>query len=166
MARQPRKMAKLNNSESSLPFAAAVTAITLGTGKRLMRNFVYYKQETGNTVYREDCIQILKEIRLNVFGLQNLCLDDDYSNGTASFKVMLAKQIQDDLEQLHRHLLFFDVEDIVEIIQIVDRLRAFWTDSSEAEFYESNLSARLDRQVVAEFNDLRDHLHNLPLQSD
>lgn len=159
-------MAKLNESDSALPFAAAVTAMTLGTGKRLMRNFSYYKQNSSHTVLRRECIDIFNEIRMNVFGLQNLCLDDEGSAGTSSFKVMLAKQIQDNLEQLHRNLLFYDVDHIVTLIRKIDRLRSFWSDSSDAEFYTGNLSASIDTHVVSQFADIRDLLLELPSSSD
>ena len=69
-------MAKLNQNNSALPFAAAVTAMSLGTGKRLIRNFSYYKQTYEETISRQTCQNIYSELRFNVFSLQNLYLDD------------------------------------------------------------------------------------------
>lgn len=159
-------MAKLNQDNSALPFAAAVTAMTLGTSKRLMRNFTYYKQNSNQTVFRQDCICTFNELRFNVFGLQNLWLDKDPTDANSSFKVMLSKQIQDNLEQLHRDLLFFDVDHIVELIQHIDHLRSFWSESSKAEFYDDSLTNRIDKQVVFKFDGIRNLLNQLPASSD
>lgn len=158
-------MAKLNQNESALPFAAAVTAMSLGTGKRLMRNFSYYNQTEAEAVSRRACLDIYRELRFNVFGLQNLYLDDTHSTSHDSFKVMISKQIQDNLEELHRKVLFFEPDSIVELIRVLDRLRAFWADSFEPEFYHENLSAKLDEKVVPLLPDIHQFLQDLPKQS-
>lgn len=159
-------MAKLNN-DSSLQFAAAVTAMSIGTGKRLIRNFQYYRQEESQTVSRTDCKRIFREIRLNVFGLQNLYLDH-YSgpeDGGSSFKVMLAKQIQDGFEELHRSLLFFEADQIAGLIPVIDEQRTFWAGSSEPVFYNAELPATLDRQLTTHYPQIEDALNALPARS-
>lgn len=158
-------MAKLNQNESALPFAAAVTAMSLGTGKRLMRNFSYYNQTEAETVSRQSCLDIYREFRFNVFSLQNLYLDDAQSSSHDSFKVMISKQIQDNLEDLHRKVLFFKPDQIVELIPVLDQLRAFWANSCESEFYHENLSIQLDEQVVPILPEINQFLQNLPEQS-
>lgn len=159
-------MAKLNQNNSALPFAAAVTAMSLGTGKRLIRNFSYYKQTYEETISRQTCQNIYSELRFNVFSLQNLFLDDAGLDSHGSFKVILAKQIQDNLEELHRKVLFFDTDDIIDLIPVLDQLRVFWSDSSEPEFYDNNLSNRLDKRVVPLLSEAENQLKNLPELSD
>lgn len=157
-------MAKLNENQSTLQFAAAVTAMSLGTGKRLMRNFYYYRSQATETVKREDCLQIYRTIRLNLFGLQNMYLDSatEYFDAGTSFKVMLAKQIQDGLEELHRNILFFDAEQIKNIIPVLDKQRAFWAECIEAGFYDDDLPAKLDRHLSSDLSTIEQHLLSLP----
>lgn len=160
-------MAKLNENRSSLPFAAAVTAMSLGTGKRLMRNFHYYRTQSPETVHREECLQTYRTIRLNLFGLQNMYLDSakEHSDAGSSFKVMLAKQIQDGLEELHRNILFFDAEQIEDLIPVLDRQRAFWAESTDAEFYSDELPSTLDRHLSSDLSAIEMHLLSLPQTS-
>jgi len=155
-------MAKLNQNDSALPFAAAVTAMSLGTGKRLIRNFSYYKQTHTESISRQTCLDIYRELRFNVFSLQNLYLDDARADSHGSFKVIIAKQIQDNLEELHRKVLFFDTDDIVYMIPVLDQLRVFWSDSSEPEFYENNLPNRLDERIIPLLSEIEHHLKKLP----
>jgi hypothetical protein len=157
-------MAKLNQNDSALSFAAAVTAMSLGTGKRLIRNFSYYKNSESETISRQTCIDICSEIRFNTFSLQNLYLDENQTDSHESFKVLIAKQIQDSLEELHRKTLFFDPDDIVEIIHSLDALRAFWSHSSSPDFYSSELSHRIDEQVLPHLSNIQTHLKELPEQ--
>jgi len=168
MAEEPRKMAKLNNDSSTLQFAAAVTAMSIGTGKRLIRNFHYYRQETAEVVSKPECLHLYREIRLNLFGLQNLYLDDvnQQSDTGSSFKVMLAKQIQDNFEDLHRKILFFDADSITDLIPIIDRQRSFWKESTEPQFYESDLPIKIDRHLSTDFPAMEQYLHSLPDHSD
>lgn len=159
-------MAKLNQNESALSFAAAVTAMSLGTGKRLVRNYSYYKQIHDESISRQTCLDICKELRFNVFGMQNLYLDDAGSDSHGSFKVLIAKQIQDNLEELHRKVLFFEPDDIVDIIPALDSLRSFWSDSSDPDFYAGDLSLRIDKQTIPLLVDIQHHLKKLPEQSE
>lgn len=168
MARQSRKMAKLNENDSALSFAAAVTAMSIGTGKRLMRNFQYYRQSSDAVVTRPECLEILKQIRMNLFGLQNLYLnssDEKQHHTSSSFKVMLAKQVQDGFEDLHRKVLFYDADYISEFIPLIDRNRSFWKDSTEPEFYDENLPRKIDRQLVSDFPVLKKNIMALPTHS-
>ncbi|MFO7845925.1 MAG: hypothetical protein R6V27_05125 [Balneolaceae bacterium] len=159
-------MAKLDPNSSALSFAAAVTAMSLGTGKRLMRNYNYYTESSPDGATRSDCLDICRQFRANVFALQNLYLDTEkHQHGNSSFKVMLAKQIQDNLEELHRKVLFFDVDQIVQVVSLIDHLRAFWTPCTEPEFYHDQLPSLIDRHVCSTFSELEHHLQNLPESS-
>lgn len=155
-------MAKQNLNDSPLSFAAAVTAMSLGTGKRLIRNFKYYKQTEPEIVSRESCNNINREIRFNIFSLQNLYLDSNDEATHGSFKVMIAKQIQDDLEQLHRTLLFFDADDIVNIIPILDQQRDFWSGSHNPDFYADILPQRINREILPLIEQTESLLYALP----
>jgi len=161
-------MAKLNDNDSSISFAAAVTAMSIGTGERLMRNFQYYRQSSDRVVTRVECLEILKRIRMNLFGLQNLYLQDSVERQnltTASFKVMLAKQVQDCFEDLHRKILFFDADYISDVIPIIDQQRTFWNGSTEPEFFEKNLPGLIDIHLISDFPELKTYLSALPVQS-
>lgn len=151
-----------------LQFAAAVTAMSIGTGKRLIRNFHYYRQETTEVVTKAECLHLYREIRLNLFGLQNLYLSDvnQQSDTGSSFKVMLAKQIQDSFEDLHRKILFFDADFITDLIPLIDKQRSFWKESTEPEFYECNLPIKIDSHLSTDFPAMERYLHSLPDQSN
>lgn len=168
MASEPRKMAGLNNRNSTHQFAAAVTAMSIGTGKRLIKNFHYYRQNTPEIITKSECLHLYREVRLNLFGLQNLYLDDqNQQNDTgSSFKVILAKQIQDNFEDLHRKILFFDAELIADLIPIIDKQRAFWNESTEPEFYMNDLPVQIDRHLSTDFPEMEQYLHSLPDNSD
>ena len=155
-------MAKLNLNNPSLSFAAAVTAMSLGTGKRLIRNFKYYKQTEPEIVARESCIELNREIRFNVFSLQNLYLESNDQAAHGSFKVMIAKQILDDPEQLHRLLLFFDADDIIDIIPVLDERRAFWAQSQNPDFYDDDLPHRINREILPLIEQTESSLYALP----
>jgi len=155
-------MAKLNQNENALSFAAAVTAMSLGTGKRLIRNFSYYNQTGTEVITRQTCLDICNELRFNTFSLQNLYLDDGQSESHGSFKVLLAKQIQDNLEELHRKILFFETDDILKIIPSLDSLRSFWSESSDPDFYDKKLSLRIDKQIIPLISDIQKRLRKLP----
>lgn len=161
-------MARLNNDSSTLQFAAAVTAMSIGTGKRLIRNFHYYRKETTEVVAKSECLHLYREIRLNLFGLQNLYLDElnHQSDTGSSFKVMIAKQIQDNFEDLHRKILFFDADLITELIPLIDSQRSFWKKSTEPEFYKNDLPIKIDRHLFTDFPAMERCLHSLPDHSD
>lgn len=161
-------MAKLNNELPALHFAAAVTAMSIGTGKRLIRNFQYYRQDTLEVVEKRDCLALYRQIRLNLFSLQNLYLDEGNQGNDAisAYKVMLAKQVQDNLEDLHRKILFFDADLISELIPLIDDQRSFWKQSTEPEFYDNGLPLEIDRHLIADLPAMEQHLKALPFQSE
>jgi len=159
---EPGKVAKLSSKSDSLQFAAAVTAMSLGTSRRLSRNFSYYKQSEISEVKRSDLHKMYAQIRHEIYTLQNLYLNDEYSASSSPFKVMLAKSILDRLEELHRNLLFFDVDTIQSIIPVIDRQRRFWQQSTEVEFYAESLIQKLESVVEQDMITLESLLKTLP----
>jgi len=161
-------MAKLNNKSPALHVAAAVTAMSIGTGKRLIRNFHYYRQGTSEVVEKRECLELYRQVRFNLFSLQNLYLDDGNqgSEAVSAYKVMLAKLVQDNLESLHRKILFFDAALISELIPIIDGQRLFWKQSTEPEFYDDGLPWEIDRHLATDLPAMEQHLNALPLQSE
>lgn len=155
-------MAKLSLKSEAIQFAAAVTAMSLGTSRRLSRNFRYYKQSELNEIKRNDLQKISAQIRHEIYTLQNLFLNEKDSISSSPFKVMLAKSILDRFEELHRNLLFFDVDTIQSIIPVIDRQRYFWKQSTEVEFYDENLVHKLGTTVEKDLITLEASLETLP----
>ncbi|MEX0660880.1 MAG: hypothetical protein WEA58_06690 [Balneolaceae bacterium] len=145
-----------------MQFAAAVTAISLGTSQRLSRNFRYYNQSELSNIKREDLQRIFVQIRHEIYTLQNLFLNEEDSVSSSPFKVMLAKNILDRFEELHRNLLFFDVDTIQSIIPVIDRQRRFWQQSTEVEFYDERLLQKLETAVEQDLISLEKSLQTLP----
>lgn len=158
-------MAKLNNSDSSVPFAAAVTAMSLGMSKRLMRNFRYYQKYQPETITRDKLLEICRDIRFDIFSLQNLYLNRPEQHTNTPFKVMIAKRVSDHFEELHRKLLFFDVDDITDIIPIIDQQRRFWDEAVEPGFYENDLPEKLQQILSSVYPDLENQIKKLPEKS-
>lgn len=146
----------------AMQFAAAVTAISLGTSQRLSRNFRYYNQSELSNIKREDLQRIFVQIRHEIYTLQNLFLNEEDSVSSSPFKVMLAKNILDRFEELHRNLLFFDVDTIQSIIPVIDRQRRFWQQSTEVEFYDERLLQKLETAVEQDLISLEKSLQTLP----
>lgn len=155
-------MAKLSLKSEKMQFAAAVTAMSLGTSRRLSRNFRYYKQSELSEIKREDLQKISAQIRHEIYTLQNLFLNEENSISNSPFKVMLAKSILDRFEELHRNLLFFDVDTIQSIIPVIDRQRHFWQQSTEVEFYDENLIQKLEATAEQDLIELEASLETLP----
>lgn len=145
-----------------MQFAAAITAMSLGTSLRLSRNFRYYKQTELSKIKREDIQRIFAQIRHEIYTLQNLFLNEENTVTRSPFKVMLAKNILDQLEELHRNLLFFDVDTIQSIIPVIDRQRHFWQQSTEVEFYDESLLQKLETTVEQDLISLEIFLKTLP----
>lgn len=138
-------MAQLNRSRQLIYTAAAASAITATTGRKLARNFRYYKETSGNRVFRDELYALCRAIRSDVYSLHNLLMKEEPDE--APFWVSLAGQVYDQLEELHRNLLFFDAEAISEIIPIVDKQRAFWKHLTEPAFYSVSLAEHLEHSV-------------------
>ncbi len=147
-----------------MQFAAAVTAMSLGTSRRLSRNFRYYKQNKESEIRKSDLQKVCSLIRHEIYTLQNLYMNEENSVFSSPFKVMLAKSILDRFEELHRNLLFFNVDTIESIIPVIDRQRSFWQQSTEVKFYDENLIQKLD-YVIEDLRALKTSLETLPVTS-
>jgi len=162
MALKSRKMAELNPESDAKKIAAAATIMSLGTGRRLARNFSYYNRSDADVVSRRELQSLLLKIRRNSYNLENLYLHDEISAENGVFKVMLAKNILDEFEELHRKVLFFDPDKIQHIIPIIDRQRSFWKQSEDIEFYSNGLTEKLEHDVSADLLEIGSFLKELP----
>jgi hypothetical protein len=158
MARESIRMARLN-SRNLLTLAAATSAITLSTARKLKRNFSYYRSEGSDSISRDTLISLCLDIRHDAFGLRNLMDSDD---SFSPFYVALAGKISDQLEELHRKLLFFDADLIEELIPEIDAERAFWKELTEPGFYSEALISHLDHKLPARFIRIEIGLERLP----
>lgn len=152
-------MAKLNPAEL-LRFAAATTAMTLSTSRKLIRNFNYYKTSDPTTITKSELLSLYKRIRLDLFSLQNLLMN--CNENTTPYIVSLSGQIFDHFEELHRKVLFFDPDQLVEIIPVIDEQRKFWVQRTDIEFYKQNLLSHIENRVTGPMQKLEKQLEKLP----
>lgn len=151
-------MAKLN-SAGLLSFSAAAAAITLTTSQKLIKNFSYYKSQESDVIYRSDLLEVMKSIRFKSFSLHNMMENDRQS---PVFYVAVAGNIHESLEELHRKILFFEADDISEIIPLIDTERAFWSNCSDPDFYNYTLTKSLEKNTPETLRKIEDHLNRLP----
>lgn len=159
MEGKPGRMAKLNPAEL-LRFAAATTAMTLSTSRKLIRNFNYYKTSDPTTITKSELLSLYKRIRFDLFSLQNLLMNSN--ENTTPYIVSLSGQIFDQFEELHRKLLFFDPDLLVEIIPVIDEQRKFWVQRTDIEFYNQNLLSHIENRVTGPIQKLEKQLEQLP----
>jgi len=131
---------------------------------RCVRDFRYYRSEKTVTVQRADLEKVCKQILDNSFTLQNLLMDD-ISPSTWPFLFLIGRSIHDDLETLHRDLLFFEADDIVKLIPVIDTERKFWKEYNQVSLYDTHLIDRLDHEIPLKFQGLLEHLNELPKTS-
>jgi hypothetical protein len=136
-------MAELKKSELH-EFSAAAIALTLITGRKLMRNFRYYRSGGSDRVYRRELVSLCIAVRKDAFSLHNMMCSEEKQ---PSFFVALAGRISDRLEELHRKLLFFDPDRITHAVKLIDRQRAFWNNSDNPDFYNDELLSALEHTV-------------------
>lgn len=153
-------MAQLKKPNSSIHFAAAASAVTLTTSRKLVRNFRYYKSSDPGIVSRDELILLCREARSEAFSMHNVMTTDEIDR--SPFLVSLAGQIFDQLEELHRKLLFFDAESISQIIPHVDRQRSFWKNLTNPEFYSQDLIHNLEHSIPRKFTKIESLIEQLP----
>jgi len=158
MERKPRRMAKIEPS-NALRFAAATSALTLTTSRKLIRNFRYYRSEAPGSISSRDLAKLCRDIRRNAFSLYNLMEHDPDSS---PFFVSLAGEINDQLEELHRKLLFFDPDHISDIIPLIDRQRTFWNRLTEEDFYNRELLGSLENEIPNTLTEIENKITLLP----
>jgi hypothetical protein len=154
-------MAKLN-PQDLMELTAATAAATLTTSRKFIRNYNYYKQQDGQTeiIQKSDLLALCHTIRLDLFGLQNLL--EDETKHRSPFVVTLASQINDALEELHRKILFFEPELIESIIPTIDRQRQFWSQFTNEQFYNVQLSSHIEHSVTSDVLNIQSMIQRLP----
>jgi hypothetical protein len=153
-------MAKLNSPAMEL--AAAVSAATLTTSRRLSRNFNYYRSNSLNEkcFSRDSLLSVCNNLRMDLFGLQNLFLD--YAESPTPFMVTLAGDVHDSFENLHRNLLFYDAEHIESIIPKIDHERSYWSNFTNHHFYEKGISEHINTNTLPAISQIKQKLLAFP----
>lgn len=152
-------MAELS-SKALANFTAATSALILTESLRLIRNYRYYNNLSDDTVSRDHLVKKLKIIRKLTFTLQNLMSKNQPEE--APFFVAVAGEINDVFEEIHRKLLFYDADLIVNIIPKIDDQRKFWRAFTNTEFYDSHLLKKLDHSIPEALLSIEKNLIGLP----
>lgn len=152
-------MAELRSQELA-NFTAATSALILTESLRLVRNYRYYNNIAEDTASRERLIQNVRNARKLAFALHNLMSKNE--SVQAPFYVTIAGSINDRLEEIHRKILFYDADLIVDIIPKIDQQREFWKDFTDTEFYDSHLLNELDHSIPEALLSLEKNLLGLP----
>jgi hypothetical protein len=153
-------MAKLNSPAMEL--AAAVSAATLTTSRKLKRNFKYYRsnQSSSRLYSRDSLLNVCQTMRMDLFGLQNLFLDS--SELPSPFMVTLAGDVHDSFEYLHRNLLFYDAESIEDLIPLIDEERSYWNNYTDHTFYEAGISQHIDSNTLPALSQIKNNVLTFP----
>lgn len=152
-------MAELS-SKALANFTAASSALILTESLRLIRNYRYYNNLSDNRASRNELIDKVREVRKLSFALHNLMSKNEPDE--APFFVTIAGGINDLLEEIHRKLLFFDADDIVDVIPKIDEQRKFWADFNEVDFYDSGLEKELEHSIPEALISIEKILIGLP----
>jgi len=139
--------------------------MTLSVSLRCARDFRYYRSQKPVIIEREDLEKLCHQIRQNLFSLQNIMIKE-ITHSLYPFLFLLGRAIHDDLETLHRDLLFFQADDLVEIIPLIDIERKRWHSYNQADFYDVELISQLDHQIPYNLDKILTHIRRLPLIAD
>ena len=145
-----------------MELAAAISAATVTTSRRLSRNFSYYRSKSLNDLRhsRKSLLSICNTLRMDLFGLQNLFMDDPET--PTPFMVTLAGDVHDSFENLHRNLLFYDAGRIEKIIPKIDRERSYWSRFTNHHFYDEGVSEHIDASTLPAISYIKDELLTFP----
>lgn len=138
--------------------------MTLSVSMRCVRDFRYYRTEKPVTIQRSELEKVCKQVLENSFTLHNLLIDN-ISSSTWPFLFLIGRSIHDDLETLHRDLLFFEAEDIVNMIPVIDKERRQWKKYNQVSFYDKMLTGRLEHEIPSTLQNLLADLNKLPKNS-
>lgn len=152
-------MAELS-SKALANFSAATSALILTESLRLVRNYKYYNNKAEDTVSRNQLLRNIRNARKLAFTLQNLMSKNESEE--SPFYVSISGVINDLLEEIHRKILFYDADLIVEIIPIIDQQRTFWENFHQTEFYSSSLMKKLDHSIPEAFLKIEKKVIGLP----
>ncbi|MEX0647274.1 MAG: hypothetical protein WEA56_06930 [Balneolaceae bacterium] len=154
-------MAKIDYSPGLPEFAAAATAVALTTGRKLSRNFRYYRNRSENVIHRDELVALCRSIRQDAFGLQNMIMNEN--DEKSPFLVSVSGLIYDQLEELHRKLLFFEAGSISEIIPLIDDQRRFWQRLTQPDFYSETLLHELEYNIPCNLEIIEQQVQKLPV---
>lgn len=152
-------MAELS-SKALANFSAATSALIITESLRLVRNYKYYNNLAEDEASRDQLIEQVRNVRKLSFTLHNLMCKNEPEEGP--FFVSVAGVINDSLEEVHRKILFYDADLIVDIIPLIDQQRNFWEDFTETEFYDSHLLKKLDHSIPKTLFTIEKKLLGLP----
>lgn len=161
MERKSGRMAKLN-PEEIMEFAAAAASATLTSSRKFIRNHRYYRNsgDSPEIVEKKELLNLCHKLRMDLFGLLNLL--EDSAKHHSPFVVTIANEINDVLEELHRKILFFEPEQIQNIIPIVDRQRHFWKSFTEVSFYNNELGSKIEHSISSDVIRMEELIQELP----
>lgn len=145
-----------------LELAAAASAAILTTGRKLNRNFSFYRsqQHSVKKVTRDQLLKVCKTLRGDLFGLYNLFIERE---GTPSpFMVSIAGDIHDAYEQLHREILFYNADCIETVIPIIDAERSFWNLHTDHRFYNIELCSHIEHSSSFAIETIEAEIGKLP----
>lgn len=152
-------MAELS-SKALANFSAATSALILTESLRLVRNYKYYNNLAEDEASRDQLIEQVQNVRKLTFTLHNLMSKNEPEE--APFFISIAGVINDLLENIHRKILFYDADLIVNIIPMIDQQRNFWKDFTDSEFYNSHLLHELDHSIPKTLLKIEKNLLGLP----
>lgn len=151
----------MDNQTENKNWAAVATLMTLSVSVRCARDFRYYRTGANTLIKRKNLLKICTRLKHHTYSLQNLMTGRKFPS-VYPFMFLIGRNIHDNLETLHRDLLFFKAEDIVDIIPIIDVERKRWSCYNRASFYDETLVEQLDYEIPAIIEKLDTNLRCLP----
>lgn len=151
----------MNSTTENKNWAAAATLMTLSVSVRCARDFKYYRSGEQTVIDRDNLLKICSRLYHHGYSLQNLMTAPE-SPSVYPFLFLIGRNIHDDLETLHRDLLFFEPDDIVDIIPLIDDERKRWKSYNRVSYYSESLVEKLDHEFPVFIEKLDSELHKLP----
>ncbi|TVQ65843.1 MAG: hypothetical protein EA360_07850 [Balneolaceae bacterium] len=153
-------MAQLASSRFEI--AAAVSAISLTTAVRLKRNFAYYRLQNNElqVIGKDELSDLCRQLSFNSFALLNIL--DRPELISSPFLISTANRINDNLEELHRKVLCYEAEAVIELIELIDSIRNYWNRYLDPSFYDEALIDYLNREQPEQILAIRKLIRNLP----
>lgn len=152
-------MAKLDMESESRIISTAATLLTLEIGQRFQRHYRQYRCKTGESVSRDELIEICERIESLAYSLHNILSSSGYA---LPFMMVLSRKISDHFDQLHSQLLLFDADHIYTLIPFVDEQRKFWRSSDKENFYCADLDHYLEHSFPDRISTIKNKTDSLP----
>lgn len=134
--------------------------MTLSVSLRCAHDFQYYRSQSTETPAIQKLEKTVKRLISNTESLHNLLTQLDEPEARP-FHYILGRTIHNDLETLHRDLLFFDADQIIDIIPLIDSERRFWREYNMDRFYNPGLIRRLGHEIPAVLKQIRHGISHL-----